>query len=338
MPPGLGRDAYAQMGKETTYATYATPTSKLEIISEGIEPDIGAIDDPSLHSGVSLRGLFEGGKLYRGPIVYRATFEGILELLRGIFGGYTSALVETGVRDHTFKEAASLFSYSIDLAKGNIPAGKVFRILGAKYVPGTIFRVTAGQGNDAMLQIEANVLAKDKLSNQNAGASLAFPPVLPILFHSNEQAGAVMDDGTADAIGSVRVRSVEVSLEQEHSEDRWFMLSKNIDEPLRINHLRCRWRITQEFTTQTQFDLARTWAASGAEPSPRIVFQHPTTIGAASKREFELRSNKCQIVGYSNPVAGPGIIISTVTYAAFLDATDSTALLCRVRNTEAALT
>jgi hypothetical protein len=339
MPPGLGRDSWFQMGKETTYGTYATPTgSRLEIISEGLEPDIGVIDDPSLYAGVSRRGIYEGGKLYRGPLVFRGTFEGQLEILRGIFGTYSNVLVETGVRDHTFKEGGTLASYSFDLNKGNIPATQVFRVLGAKFVPSTTFRIGAGQGVEAMLQVESQILAKDMLAGQAIGASLTFPSVLPILFHSDQQAGAIMDDGTADAVGVVRVRNVEVTYNQPHADDRFYMLSKNIDEPLRDDFAVAEWRIQQEFQTKTQFDLARTWAASGAEPSPKLIIQHPTTIGAASKREFEIRSNKCQIVGYSNPVAGPGVIIATVTYRAFHDTTDVSALLVRVRNTEAALT
>src|SRR6185503_18621702 len=106
--PGLGHKSYLQIGpKETTYGTYIAPTSKLELISWDVEPNVSVIQDPSLYS-------------VRGTFVVRLNFEGLLELFRGLFGTYSNSLVETGVRDHTFKEGATLNSYSPEVIIGDV--------------------------------------------------------------------------------------------------------------------------------------------------------------------------------------------------------------------------
>lgn len=329
---GLGHKSYLQFGpKETTYGTFVTPTKKLEVISFNVAPQVGVIQDPSLYDAQSRRGIFQGALSYKGTVVLRLNYEGLEELFRGVFGGagYTSTVVSGSVRDHTFKESASLNSYSFECIIGDITAGTCFRLVGAKLTALTV-RGTAGVGTDAMLQAEFSVIAKDMQSNQTPTAALSFPAVFPVLYHQ----ALTIDDGTADAASSVRVRSFEVSLENPHAEDRFYLGSVNIDEPLRSDFLVARWRLTQEFKTRTQFDAARAFTAG----SPQLVFRHPTDLGGGFFREFELRSGSANLVEFSNPVEGFGIILSTATWEAWRDATDASALVGRFRNTQAALT
>jgi hypothetical protein len=335
--PGLGHKSYIQIGpKETTFGTFQTPTKKLEVESWSISPEIGVIEDASLYAAQSRRGLYQGGLLYKGTFVVRLNYDGILELLRGVLGTYSSAVVEGSVRDHTFLSdgttSSTLNSYSFEVVLGDVPAGKVSRLLGAK-LTGMTIRGTAGNGNDAMLTVEFTVLAKDYQSDQTQTGSLTFPAVLPVLYHHTENPGGVVDDGTADAVGNVRWRSFEIAIASPHTEDRFYLGSHNIDEPLRSDFLDVTWRQTQEFITKTQLEAARAFTPG----SPRLVFQHPTTIGSASKREFEIRSGSAQLTEFSPPIEGYGVLISTATWRAFYDPTDTAALLVRVRNTEAAL-
>lgn len=328
--PGLGHRSEIRFGKEATYGGGATPTHKLEVVRANFPPDIGSIPDPSLYSGVSRRGMYQGGFLVRGTFVVRLNYDGMLELFRGIWGSGASTVVETGVRDHVFKEASTLPSYEIQAIIGDIPSGRSFRLLGAKFI-GCKIMGTAGQGVDAMLQAEVTVLAKDMTSNFTPTGSATFPALFPVLYHQASGATGVVDDGTGDS--GVRVRQFEVTLEQPHTEDRFYLGSVNIDEPLRSDFIVPRWRMVQEFQTQTQYDAARAFTVG----SPRLVFAHTTTIGAASKREFELRSNQATILEWGAPVEGFGVVLSTVQFEAFFDATDATALLARFRNTEAAI-
>jgi hypothetical protein len=334
MPPGKGHECYLQTGpKEPSYGTYVAPTQKLELLPGWDLPlDPSVIPDPSLYGGVSPRALFAGPTIYKGSFAVRLNYEGLLELFRGVLPSYTSALVETGVRDHTFKEGPLLNSYSPELFV-NVPAGKCFRILGQKH-PNLTIRGTAGTGDDAMLRAEFGMIVKSVVSNQTPTGSLVFPTYVPAIYHSNDLPGAVVDDGTGDAASSVRVRSFELAYEQPHTaEERVYLGSKTIDEPLRMGLTKCTWKLTQEFTTLTQFEAAKNFT----EGSPRLVFQDPTVIGGGSKREFEIRSNKANLVGFSIPIESYGIIISTATWEAFNDAGDASSLVARFRNTEAAL-
>lgn len=400
--PGLGHKSYVQFGpKEGTYGSFQTPTKKLEVVSWNIAPQVGVIQDPSLYGAQSRRALYQGGLLYKGTFVVRLNYEGLEELFRAVFGTYSQAVVSGTVRDHTFKEGATLNSYSFEVGVGDVPTGKVFRLLGAKLTSLTV-RGTAGSGTDAMLQAEFSVVAKDMTSDAaptaaatvgpiascstTSGAftltrasgsfvtdgvvvghtvsassvppgtvvlsvaaltltlsaaatatvsgslsasflTMQAPSVLPVLYHQ----GVTIDDGTAD---TPRIRSFEVTLESPHAEDRFYLGSVNIDEPLRSDFLTARWRLTQEFSTKTQFDAARAFT----EGSPKLLFRHTTDIGSGNFREFELRSNRANLVEFSNPVEGYGVLISTATWEAFYDdATDLSALVARFRNNMPAL-
>ena len=331
--PGLGHRSYLQIGpKETTYGTFQTPTKKLELISWNIAPDIGVINDPSLYNQQSQRALYQGPLLYRGTFVVRANYEGILlELLRGVTGTYTSAVVDTSARDHFFKEGPTLNSYSFEVILGDVPSGtsKCWRLLGAK-VLNLSYKIKAAKGDGGMGTIEFTVLAKDMISGQTPTGALSFPANFPPLFHQCITA----DDGTADAVGSVRVRGLEVTLENPHADDRLYLGSLNIDEPLRNGFLKARYKLEQEFITATQWDAARAFTVG----SPQFIFQHPTLVGATTaKREFEFRSNQANLTEFTAPISDYGIMVSTATWEAFFDPTDVSAIVVRVRNADVAL-
>ena len=410
MAVGEGYKSYIQIGKETLFGIGVAATKKFEMISWSVSPVIGSIPDPSLYAGQSRRGVFEAGKSYRGNFVVRLTYDGLLELWRAVHGGFENTVVSGTTRDHGFFELPALPSYTIEAVTGEIPTGKCFQLLGAKFMSVRV-RATAGQGVDAMVQAEFTVIAKDMVSNVTPTAALTFPALLPILFHQATQ----IDDGvsvmsvvrgtvstgttftrvggsnTADLIiagmevtgigvvsgttvssvgsatvltlsasatngaatltfnrtnanGYMRLRSFEVTMESPHDEARYFMGSLNPDEALRNDFMVERWRFVEEFTSVAAYDLARTWAVSGSEPSPRLIFQHPTIIDTSYYREFEMRSNKTNHVEYSAPVEGYGIVLATVTLESFFDAsgtvgitTDDSGMYFRVRNQEAAL-
>ena len=324
--PGVGFKSYAQIAKMVaTYGeTGVAATKRFEISNFNVAPVIGVIQDASLNNSPSRRGIFEGGKSYRGTFTTRLNFEGLEELFRGVMGGYAFA-----TSTHTFKELADLPSYTMEVVIGDIPTGKCFDLYGVKFT-GVTLRGSAGQGADAMLQAEWSVIAKDMVSNQTP-AVLTAPATNPVIFHSWNSGSAVVDDGTAEA--GARVRSLEVSIENPHAEDRFYMASMNVDEPIRNDFLNVKWKLQQEFVSKTQFDLARVWAASGAEPSPRFVF-----VGqAGTAYTFEVRSTTTQATEFSAPVEGYGIIMSSVTYEAFWNATDASAVVIAIKNGLSAL-
>lgn len=334
--PGMGHKSELRIGKEATFGAGATPSAKYELITWDVQPVLGTIQDPSLSNAVSRRGLYQSGRLVRGTFTVRLNYDGYLEIFRAVMGatGYTATLVgsETLVRDHLFNESSTLPSYELQAIVGQVPnATSALRILGAKFINLTITG-TAGQGSEAMLQAEVTVLGRSIVGSFTATGTAAFPTPMPVIFHQSSVGGSV-DDGTGDAVGSVRVRSFTVSYEQPHTEDRFYLGSLNMDEPLRSDFVKCQWRLTQEFTTETQFAAAMAFT----EGSPKLVFEHPTTIGSSAKRQFELRSNRANLVEWSAPIQGYGVIISTATWEAFYDAADTSSMVIRTRSLDVAL-
>ena len=329
--PAQGHKTYMQIGKEVTWGTPVAATDKFEVISSAIVPVIGTIQDPSLHSAVSRRALYQAGRLVRGTFTLRMNYIGMLQLMRGIFGTYSSTLLSVPARDHEFKEASALFSYTIELFT-DVPGGKCEQYVGAKFINAT-WRGTAGQGNDAMVQCGVTVLAKKIVTDITPASLGAFPALYPVLYHQSGAApNGVVDDGTTETVNA-RVRSFEVSYEQPHTEDRFYMQALNMDEPLRSDFVTVRWRFTEEFNSKTALDHALAFTVG----SPKLVFQHPEIITGAFRREFELRSNKANLVDYSHPIEGYGIVISTLVWEAWFDTVDATALYARLRTNESAI-
>lgn len=394
--PGLGHKSYIQIGpKETSYGDYLAPTRKLEIINWNIAPVIGSMMDASLSGNPSRRAIYQGGLLYRGNFSVRLNYEGLEELLRGVFGSYTITAAGDDVQDHTFGEGSTLNSYTFEVALGDVPTGKVFRLLGAK-LTGLTIRGSAGSGSDGILTADFSVVAKDYLSNQTpvasttttvanctpssytltraagsfttdgivAGMAITHPdvpagtvvvgtPATTTLKMSQAATGSTqasasfktmqapaiwpvlythavtINDGTSDTAANVRVRSFEVTLEQPHSEDRFYLGSVNIDEPLRQDFLVARFKFTQEFTTKTQHDAARAFTVG----APTLLFRNTAeNFGNNKYREFLLQANKANLVEFSSPIEGYGVMISTATWEAYYDATLGSALVARVRN------
>src|SRR3990172_7347685 len=247
--PGLGHKSYVQIIKEAAYGTALAATAKFECISFDIAPIIGTIEDASLYNQQSRRALYQGGLLYRGTIVVRLNYEGLIRLFEGVFGSAVkSGPTESVVYTYTCKEAAGLPSYTIELIEGDIPATKCQQVVGAKFTSITV-RGSAGQGNEGMLTAEIGVLAKDKVSNVTP-ASLSFPAIFPVLFHQ----AITADEGSDSAAADIRVRSFEVTLENALAEDPFYFTSVNIEEPVRDNFLEARFRIEQEFVNITLFN------------------------------------------------------------------------------------
>jgi hypothetical protein len=329
--PGTGFNSYIQIGEEITPGTGVAATFKLPVYSTRIELEAPPIPDTTLHGAPWEINVAQGARRTKGAFACDLYFEGLLRLLRGAFGAYSNTLVETGVRDHVFKVSTTqLKSFSIEEIVGNISAGTAFRALGQKINKLTLSG-TSGQGVESVVRFAVDLVGQDRNSNFTITPGLAFPPFLPV------QANGMLltvDDGTADAAADVRMRSFEFTLESMLTEDRFNGGLATIDEPLRGGKIKARLSFQQEFHTRTQFDAYKALTIG----SPKLVFQHPTTIGSSSKREFEIRMEKAYLeADPTPPVDGPGVLIAKSTWCALFDATDASPVVCRVRNTEAAL-
>ena len=93
--PGLGHKSYLQIGpKETTFGTFQTPTSKLELINWSVDMVPGIIEDPSLYDAQSWRGFYPGGNVVRGTFLVSA------QLDRSVFRPGSAAQVSVRAVDY----------------------------------------------------------------------------------------------------------------------------------------------------------------------------------------------------------------------------------------------
>src|SRR5437773_806263 len=104
---GIGAKSSVVIGKETVFN--AAPTSgtpvKLELITASITPRLSVIEDPSMsNTQASRRFIGQGGQYFEWAMKVRVNYEGMEELWRMLFPTYSSAVVDTTARDHTFKE------------------------------------------------------------------------------------------------------------------------------------------------------------------------------------------------------------------------------------------
>ena len=329
MPIGLGRKSFIQFGLETVWGTAVAATNRLEVISMSIDPDQGLILDPSLNDSVGRRGLFQGGIVYRGNFLVRLNYQGMLKLFKAMFGvTWTPTLVEAATSwDHIVHDALAQLtvkSLTIEMIEGDVDTGKCQRLLGAILTSMTV-RVTAGQGTDAMLQAEFEVLAKDKETNQTPTVSLSAPAVLPALFH---HATVTVDDGVTTT--GLFVRSLEVKYEAPHAADRFYLGSKNPAEPLRDDFVKATYTFSQDFQTRLALDALKAFTNA----SPQIIFRG-NALGA-NFYEFEMKSDKGQVSRVSHPVSGYGRIFMETTIEAYHDGTNGT-FYTRFRNGESAI-
>src|SRR5580765_1207449 len=133
MANALGHFSFAQVGDEATYGVAGPVTQRVEIISCGLELVNAPIMDKALYAARTRRGFFQGPRYYRGPIVMRGNYEGMLKFWKGALPTTSSTPVDTTARDHIMKEGvagAPLPSLTFELQRGNVSPGLLERYLG----------------------------------------------------------------------------------------------------------------------------------------------------------------------------------------------------------------
>lgn len=326
MAIGQGFKSYIQFGTEAVWGTAVAATNRLEIISMDVSPEMGVILDPSLNNSVGRRGVFQGGIVYRGNIVMRANYQGMSRIFKHVLGvAGTSTVVEGSVSwDNVFHDAQAQLtpnrSMTIEMIEGDIETGKAQRLVGAVVESCTI-RGTAGQGSDAMLQIELEVVAKDKVVNFTPTGALSAPAVNPVM----TKQGFTVDDGVTTS--GLFVRSFELAYRAPTDAERFYLGSVNPAEFVRDDFVGATWRFTQDL--QTDDALAALQAFTPA--SPQLIFRGGTL--GANFFEFEIRSDAAQVARASHVVAGYGVVRLESSIESYHHATNGT-LYVRFRNGE----
>jgi tail tube protein len=325
MAIGQGYKSYIQFGLESVWGTPVAATNRLEVISMDVNPDMGLIMDPSLNNSVGRRGLFQGGTVQRGTILIRANFQGLSRIFKSLLGvAGTSTLVETAVSwDNVFHDAMSQLtvqSLTIEMIEGDILTGKCQRLSGAIITACTI-RGTAGQGQDAMLQLELTVVAKDKTVNITPTGALSAPAVNPVM----TKHGLTIDNGVTTS-GNI-VRSFELAYRAPFADDRFYVGALNPAEFIRNDFVGTTWRFTEDLQTDSALSALTAFTAA----SPQLIFRGGAL--GANFYEFEVRSDAAQVARVAHVVAGYGVVRLELTVESYHHATNGT-LYVRFRNGE----
>lgn len=316
--PGFGHRAYLQTGaKEAAFGVFQTPTQKLAILSWKMSLVNGLIPDNQLWSQYSRRAKYQGTRYYKGTFSVMLNYEGLLELLRGVYGTYAATTVEGTSRDHTFKEAGTggmLNAYTHEVYFGDIPSGKVFRQLGTKLL-GIKIMGKAANGPDGALIAEFTAWARELDTAVGAGytptGALSFPSNLPVLFNQC----VIADDGTGDASSSVRIHSFEFTLTQPHEEERNYLTGGFfLDEPLRSDFIEPEIKFTQEYLTTSAMEVARQFVTG----IPRLIFQHPTAIVTHTSSTVTVNAGNTITRGAGSFVSDGWVIGDSVDASAFV--------------------
>jgi hypothetical protein len=145
MLPGLGANAWAGWGVESTWGTEATPSAFIEIApGETLNLNQVVHQSPALN-GAGVKDLFHGSKTAGGPIPCPFQFEGLEILLKHLIGSASTSSSGTGY-EHTFTPTDALMAgkgLTVELYR-DAPSTKSFFLTGAK-IPKGVFAVEKDQ-------------------------------------------------------------------------------------------------------------------------------------------------------------------------------------------------
>lgn len=308
--PGFGSDSYIQFGRETAgnYGTVVAATHRLGIISHTVKPTFAAtIENPTLNAHLVSDDVYLKGEKAEGTITMVMGYTGMLQLIDGLFGTNTfgssgGSTSGDGPYVHSFTPKTLLNSYTFEYIDGNIPSTKCQRTPGTKIV-GMRWNVVAGEGDNALMQVEIDVKAKEYQVNQTPTAALTAVAQLPVWFdHFN-----VITDGSGDTTDII-MKSLGISISPKIVE-RFALGSSTLLEPLRNGKIEVVYDFEREFNTISQITNLK------AGSSVALVFR-----ATSGTNYIEFRSDAAKIIDAENPVPGEELLTQTVQARGIYDA------------------
>jgi hypothetical protein len=303
--PGIGYKSYFQFGREAVYGTGVAATHRLPVKSIRPRYQQGLIRSNVLNNRVARSDIYEGGENVRVEIEFEMCYTGRLFLLDGLFGTATygangCAPIGGGPYTYGFTPLEVLNSYTLELIMGNIPAGKCEQVVGAK-ISEASFRCAAGlEPEDGVMNCRMTFVGKSVTTNVTPTGALTATTPDPVLMHHM----TADDTGTADSSSSVNLLDFELTMRNALADQRFYMGSQNIDEPIRNGFLESVLRVRQEFQTRTALDeyLART------KGTPTLTF----STGASAT--FSINVYDAVMRSFDHEASQAGVLEQTFEY------------------------
>lgn len=295
----------------------ASTMDRHEMIEMSVEPVIGTITDPSLHSGVSDRAIYSGGVSWKGTLKIRANYagEGQTKLLAGVLGTYAAGPPLTAVEDENGGYWSLLYS------RGYVEDTPLFELLSDVRFTGFTFSCEAGTGTGAMGVLEFEFIASTFASGAAApsgGSAPTAPAANPILFH--QAVIASWCDGVTAGVSPIIIRpkSVKISYKVPLDPDNFYMTTQTPAAPTRSGTNSCEWEFTEVLANISNITLAKTGAVNAY---PLVVkFLTDTT------KYLQFVSTTARCIKYSGPINSYGNLIETIGWKAYYNSTDVGAL------------
>ena len=333
--PGTGHQAYIAIAKESSYGVApATAAIKYELAGEvSFDPGAGVIESDGMNPSRMSPGCSKPA-IFRNPSIrfrIEIPYEGFEEMFRAVLATYSSAVVggETIVIDHTFKEAGLLNSYTVEFSVGDIPTGKVTRLVGA-YVTG----ITIEGEADRVVTAEITVSGLTMTTNEDpmSGGSFASPNCITL--HDILLTAGNLKDGSGATEADIVIRSLRLAIEIPHTNFRPQAGNAQSLGPVRNGLMGLTVDIEEEWNAVTLMDAVQQSTVADL----KFLFRNPATIGVASTREFEITAGSPVTAEYGKQIPGADVVTQRVSYRLQYNSTAVSAVVVRTRNLTAALT
>ena len=325
-----GHDCYLQVGRETAgnWGTAVAASRRWNMVSGEVKGERSKVRTDTLTAFRNRTAIYSGPQIGRAVVTLEADYEGQLHAWDAALGTATfgaNGATVTGANPYTWTGIQrDLFSsYSIQKVT-NVPSTKCIRLTGAKCNKLTL---SGSVGMDAKpLRLALEYVGKSVVTNIAPTGALTANAALPIMMHHLDT--AAFKSGNADAAGTERLRSFELSIVNGLAE--YFYGADTIQEPLADDFATTQLKFTIQFDTITAVDeyIANTVGA------PILKFAAPT-----GTKSLQISMPKGYIVTPIGPTIDRyGIITQEFTTEAIHDTGIASGVGITIVNAEATLT
>jgi len=244
--PGLGVNSWISIVKESSYGVNpGSPNDYLRIVSEQMKVDMGKKALPAI-TGIDPANFAAGNKVVAGDIEPLLLWESCGSFMEGGLGAVDTDS-DSPVADahtHNFSYEETLPSYSIEVSKGNIPAGKIFEYVGCK-----INQLRFDWNEADVLRLIASIMAKDESANQTASGAPSYASTALSINHF------LLDESITTLVGSAGTKCKSGSMLVNNTlGNRFLQGSKLTAEPCRTGKRIISGHLVVEFEDLTAYD------------------------------------------------------------------------------------
>ena len=298
--PGSGYKSYSSVIEETVYGTDPATTRDgyLRLVTEGLTCDESVTDVPGLGTR-DVRETYQGQRIVGGPIDVYPGYEGAwLYLLKHALGDYDYSVdtPESGAYSHTFSVADDLpVGLSIEMMRGEIPAGNVFLYTGCK-----VDQMTLAWESGGLLTCSVAIIAQDEAEDTTEQDDATYAADLPIKYN---HVSTIQIAGDALAISSA---SIVIA----NGLERRFLMGRITQDPIPG----AARQITGQLTAQLE-DLTSYTKYKGHTSGTMDLLWEGDIIGStAAKYTLRMQAPVSRLTAATPNVTGFGVIEMPVSF------------------------